>query len=163
MPVVDPLSLFLADEAATLACGHALAGCLKAPLVVRLDGDLGAGKTTLVRGLLRGLGHSGAVKSPTYTLVESYPLPQHSLTVHHFDLYRFSHPDEWEDAGLDELFQPHSICLIEWPQQGGAHVPAADMDIALAHADHGRHLTLTTHSKHAQACLHNLDLSIWQK
>lgn len=84
-----------------------------------------AGKTTLTRGLLRGLGYQGVVKSPTYAIVESYQLNQ--FTVHHFDLYRFASPNEWEDAGLDDLITNDSICLIEWPQQGGEWVPAADL------------------------------------
>ena len=163
MAVVAQYDCFLADEAATLNLGRALAAHLAAPLVVWLEGDLGAGKTTLVRGLLRGLGHHGAVKSPTYALVESYRPPNNSMEINHFDLYRFTHPDEWVDAGLDELFHPEAVCLIEWPQQGGSHVPAADLRLALSHAEPGRQLTLSAHSAHAAACLHPLDLSIWQK
>ena len=162
MAVVAQYDCFLADEAATLNLGQALAAHLAAPLVVWLEGDLGAGKTTLVRGLLRGLGHHGAVKSPTYALVESYRPPSSNMEINHFDLYRFTHPDEWVDAGLDELFHPEAVCLIEWPQQGGSHVPAADLRLALSHAEPGRQLTLSAHRAHAAACLHPLDLSIWQ-
>lgn len=135
---------FLADEAATLALGNTLSAHLNAPLVVWLEGDLGAGKTTLVRGLLRGLGYDGAVKSPTYAIVESYALA--NLTVHHFDLYRFHTPDEWLDAGLDELLDAHSVALIEWPQQADGFVPAADVRIQWQFAPAGRTVVFTAHS-----------------
>ncbi len=146
-----PISRFLPDEAATAALGASWAESLAAPLVVYLHGDLGAGKTTFTRGLLRGLGHSGAVKSPTYAIVESYPLT--ALTLHHFDLYRFSTSEEWEDAGLDELFDGNSVCLIEWPQQGSGFVPDADLTVALAQADNGRMCTLTAHTPEGQQSL----------
>lgn len=148
----------LADEAATLAAGNALARALTAPAVVWLYGDLGAGKTTLVRGLLRGLGHTGAVKSPTYAIVESYDLgAQH---VHHFDLYRFADPDEWLDAGLSDLFRPDSLCLIEWPLQGGEHVPAADVALTLSHHGEGRRLHLEAASTHGAHCLSDFHLDL---
>ena len=102
-----PYSVFLPDEAATLALGAKAAGLLNAPATVYLEGGLGAGKTTFARGLLHALGYVGAVKSPTYAIVESYVLPQ--LCVRHFDLYRFATPEEWTDAGLDEML---SGCLI---------------------------------------------------
>ncbi|UOO81530.1 tRNA (adenosine(37)-N6)-threonylcarbamoyltransferase complex ATPase subunit type 1 TsaE [Uruburuella testudinis] len=145
-----PISRFLPDEAATLALGGSWAASLAAPLVVYLHGDLGAGKTTFTRGLLRGLGHNGAVKSPTYALVESYPLA--AFTLHHFDLYRFSSPEEWQDAGLDDLFG-RSVCLIEWPQLGGEFVPAADITVQLENAEAGRMCTLTAHTPQGQKSL----------
>lgn len=145
------ISRFLADEGATLALGKSWAASLSAPLVVYLQGDLGAGKTTFTRGLLRGLGHNGAVKSPTYTLVESYPLT--SFVLHHFDLYRFSTPEEWEDAGLDDLFGDDSVCFIEWPQQGGEFTPNADITISLNHSEHGRNCTLTAHTTRGRQSL----------
>lgn len=146
-----PVSRFLPDEEATLRLGGGWAGTLAAPLTVYLQGSLGAGKTTFTRGLLRGLGHAGAVKSPTYTIVESYTLPQFSL--HHFDLYRFASPEEWQDAGLDELFAPGSVCLIEWPQQGGGFVPPADITVSLNHTDGGRTCTLTAHTANGRKSL----------
>ncbi|MDO5638722.1 MAG: tRNA (adenosine(37)-N6)-threonylcarbamoyltransferase complex ATPase subunit type 1 TsaE [Neisseria sp.] len=146
-----PISRFLPDEAATAALGASWAASLGAPLVVYLSGDLGAGKTTFTRGLLRGLGHSGAVKSPTYAIVESYPLA--ALTLHHFDLYRFGSPEEWEDAGLDELFDDNSVCLIEWPQQAAGFVPPADLTVALGHAETGRMCTLTAHTHQGKKSL----------
>ena len=149
------LSRFLPDEAATLQLGADCARSLTAPLVIYLQGDLGAGKTTFTRGLLRALGHTGAVKSPTYAIVESYPFAH--LTLHHFDLYRFSTPEEWEDAGLDDLFGDQSVCLIEWPQQGGEFTPAPDLTLSLNHADSGRHCTVNAHTpnghKHLEAWL----------
>lgn len=166
MPVThafsDSVSCFLADEDATLAAGQALAAGLSTPLVFWLDGDLGAGKTTLARGLLRGLGHRGAVKSPTYTLVESYRLPDSHIEIHHFDLYRFRHEDEWEDAGLDEFFHSGSLCLIEWPQQGGSHVPPPDILICLAMTGSGRKMLAHARSPNGIRHLQQTDLSIWQ-
>lgn len=128
--------LFLADEAATLDLGRRAAAHIRAPAVIYLHGNLGAGKTTFVRGYLQGLGHEGAVKSPTYALVESYRLAEHE--VHHFDLYRFAAAEEWEDAGLNELFHPQSVCLIEWPQNGGDLPPQADWHIHLSPENGGR-------------------------
>ena len=153
MAVVAQYDCFLADEAATLNLGQALAAHLAAPLVVWLEGDLGAGKTTLVRGLLRGLGHHGAVKSPTYALVESYRPPSSNMEINHFDLYRFTHPDEWVDAGLDELFHPEAVCLIEWPQQAEGFVPPADLSISLSHLQTGRLCQLAAHTEHGKKSL----------
>ena len=103
----------LPDEAATLAFGVQLARGLTPGLTFYLEGDLGAGKTTLVRGLLRGLGYTGRVKSPTYTLVETYGLP--GFELYHFDLYRMHDPREWLDAGFREVSDGRAVSLIEWP------------------------------------------------
>ena len=142
---------FLPDEEATLQLGEEWSKQLSAPLTIYLEGGLGAGKTTLTRGILRGLGHTGAVKSPTYTIVESYPLD--TFTLHHFDLYRFTMPEEWEDAGLDELFAPDSVCLIEWPQQGGEFTPPADITITLTYTDKGRTCTFSAHTNQGRKSL----------
>jgi len=142
---------FLADEAATLHLGERAAKLLYAPSVVYLEGELGAGKTTFTRGLLRAKGYTGTVKSPTYAIVESYPLE--AFTLHHFDLYRFASPEEWEDAGLDDLFSPDSVCIIEWPQQGGAFTPPADITVSLNHAEQGRTCTATAHTANGQKSL----------
>lgn len=142
---------FLADEAASLALAQKLAAHLQPALTVYLAGDLGAGKTTFTRGLLRALGFDGTVKSPTYTIVESYELD--GVKVEHFDLYRFQSPDEWMDAGLDELFDAQTIALIEWPQMAEGFVPQADMTIALSVQDEGRLCTITAHRELAQKML----------
>jgi len=133
--MVSP-NTFLPDEAATLALGAAVAACIEPGTVVFLEGDLGAGKTTLVRGLLRGLGFEGRVKSPTYALVELYEVSR--LNVHHFDFYRFRDPREWIDAGFRESFDGRSVSLVEWPQKAAGLLPPADLTITLASSGSGR-------------------------
>ena len=122
----------------TEALGAALACALPAGdplLVAHLHGDLGAGKTTLVRGLLRQLGHAGAVRSPTYTLFEIYEVGGH--TVLHADLYRLQDPDELENLGLRDFAVPGWVWLVEWPQKGGERLPAADLRLDLSVIDAG--------------------------
>ena len=121
-------NLNLPDEAATLRFGAALAGGALPGRVLHLRGELGAGKTTLVRGLLGALGHTGRVKSPTYTLVEVYTLS--SLNFYHFDFYRFKDRSEWLSSGFREYFNPQSVCVVEWPERAG-DLPAPDLDIYL--------------------------------
>lgn len=145
---------FLADEAATLALGRALSQCLEPGLVVYLRGDLGAGKTTLVRGILRGLGYEGAVRSPTYTLVELYEVSR--LDLHHFDFYRFHDPREWIDAGFRESFNGQSVSLIEWPEKAAGSVPPADVEITLRASGSGRSASFTHNSVRGQKCLTEL-------
>ena len=127
-------------------------------MVVWLDGDLGAGKTTLVRGLLRELGHAGPVRSPTYTLVEVYVFSR--LYLYHFDFYRFSNPEEFFDAGLDEYFRDEGVCLVEWPGKAAGFVPSADLEFCLrfpACAPHsGRIADLRACSERGRACLKTL-------
>jgi tRNA threonylcarbamoyladenosine biosynthesis protein TsaE len=150
--------LFLPDEAATLALGGALGAALTqgaAEIVVYLEGDLGAGKTTLVRGVLRSLGYSGKVKSPTYTLVELYAVSR--LNLYHFDFYRFEQPEEYLDAGLDEYFQGLGICLVEWPDKAGAYLPPADVRIRLSLAQAGRDAALLAQSEKGRVCLTSLN------
>jgi tRNA threonylcarbamoyladenosine biosynthesis protein TsaE len=131
---------FLADEAATESLGAELAA--RVPVgVVWLEGDLGAGKTTLVRGWLRALGHAGAVKSPTYTIVEPYQFGD--TPVYHFDLYRLSDAEELEMIGGRDYFDPDALCLVEWPQRGGAALPSPTLVVTLQPADGGRRVTLT--------------------
>lgn len=144
-------TLYLPDEAATLAAGAQLATRLTSGLTIYLQGDLGAGKTTFVRGLLNGLGHQGKVKSPTYTLVEPYVVSR--FNIYHFDLYRFIDPEEWNFAGFRDYFNPQSICLVEWPEKAGDILPQADMEITLLPRDGGRMLNIKANSNQAQQCL----------
>lgn len=129
------MSLHLADEAATRTLGAQLAATLMPGMRIHLRGELGSGKTTLVRALLRALGWSGRVKSPTYTLVELYEFS--SLYFYHFDLYRFRDPREWDEAGFREFFNDHSVCVVEWPEKAAGLLPPPDLEIALRHAAGG--------------------------
>jgi tRNA threonylcarbamoyladenosine biosynthesis protein TsaE len=152
----NDITLSLVDEAATLQLGASLATALFPGLVVWLQGDLGAGKTTLSRGLLRGLGFEGKVKSPTYTLVESYVIS--GLYLYHFDFYRFVDPDEWDAAGFRDYFNRKSVCLIEWPEKAQDLLPVPDLEIRLAVEGAGRKATLTAHTEQGKACLKQLPL-----
>ncbi len=151
--------LDLPDEAATLALGARLARVLAPGLAIWLRGDLGAGKTTLTRGLLRELGFAGRVKSPTYTLVELYGFPRFNL--YHFDLYRFADPDEWEDAGFREYFNPGSVCLVEWPDKGGGLLPAPDVVLVLdfCGGTDGRSVRIEGYTEAGAACIARLNAS----
>jgi tRNA threonylcarbamoyladenosine biosynthesis protein TsaE len=151
----------LPDAAATERVGAALASALAGGMVVALHGDLGAGKTTVVRGALRALGWTGPVKSPTYTLLEHYPFS--SLYFYHFDFYRFADPSEWETAGFADCFRDDAVCLVEWPERVAGLLPPADIDIALAHprsGGSGRDLALSIHSAAGERCLAAITSSI---
>lgn len=132
----------LKDEAATLHAAEVLATQLKPGQVIYLHGDLGAGKTTLVRGILHALGHVGKVKSPTYTIVEPYNLP--IASCYHFDLYRFQDAEEWEAAGFRDYFNSNSICLVEWPERAEQVLPHADIEIQFDILPHGRVLHISS-------------------
>ena len=131
--VADAAELILPDEAATEALGAALAQGARAGLYLALQGDLGTGKTTLARALLRTLGVAGRIRSPSFTLVEPYNAGD--LAVFHFDFYRFSSADEWIDAGFDEHFDGTALCIVEWPERAGDHLRAPDLRAALAARD----------------------------
>ncbi len=128
------------DETAMLAFGAQLAEVVRPGTTIFLRGDLGAGKTTLVRGFLRAKGFGGAVKSPTYTLVEPYMIG--GQRIFHFDLYRLSEPEELEYMGIRDYFDGRSICFVEWPKRGAGVLPAADMEIDIQHSDSSRVLYL---------------------
>jgi tRNA threonylcarbamoyladenosine biosynthesis protein TsaE len=120
-------------------------------MIVTLSGELGAGKTTLMRGILRALGWMGPVKSPSYTLVEHYLFS--SLYLYHFDFYRFDDPDEWDATGFAEYFRPDSVAVIEWPERVAARLPPADVSVRLEHAEPGRALELCAATEAGEACL----------
>jgi tRNA threonylcarbamoyladenosine biosynthesis protein TsaE len=151
---VDERSVFLPDEAATLALGGRLAQVLGPGLFVALSGNLGSGKTTLTRGILRGLGYPGKVKSPTFTLVELYSLSK--LDLYHFDFYRFNDPREWVDAGFREHFAPRNLCLVEWPERAGDLLPAPDLRISLAAEADGRRARIAAETEQGKRCLERL-------
>ena len=136
--------LSLPDEAATLWLGEALGAGATKGLVVHLKGELGSGKTTLVRGLVRALGHSGRVKSPTYTLLEPYSLLR--LNLYHFDFYRFKDHSEWLSSGFREHFNPESLCVVEWPERAGDLLAPPDLEIQLEYAAQSRMAALTSRS-----------------
>lgn len=124
---------------------------------VYLSGDLGCGKTTLVRALLRALGHAGRVKSPTYALVEAYVIS--SLYLYHFDFYRFQSPAEWTEAGLDELFDQAAVCLVEWPEKAGGLLPKPDIELRFVHAAGGRDVVVQANTEAGARCVSELRLS----
>ena len=144
----------LPDEAATLRLGSRLASALRPGLVIYLEGDLGAGKTTLSRAVIQALGHRGTVKSPTYSLVEVYVIS--SLYLYHFDFYRFESPEEFLDAGLDEYFNDASVCLVEWPERAQGCLPAPDLRLHLCHAGGGRLLEARASTPKGESCLNAL-------
>jgi tRNA threonylcarbamoyladenosine biosynthesis protein TsaE len=139
------------DSDAQEAIGRALATALAGRGIVYLHGELGAGKTTLTRGILRGYGHTGNVKSPTYTLVEPYELD--GLTAFHFDLYRLTDPEELELLGIRDYCRPDTLSIIEWPERGHPFLPPADLTITIrTHAD-GRELEFVAHNNKGEAVI----------
>jgi tRNA threonylcarbamoyladenosine biosynthesis protein TsaE len=145
------ITLTLADENATLDCARRLAVVIVPGTVIYLHGDLGAGKTTLVRGLLYALGYTGRVKSPTYTLLEPYQVENWQLR--HFDLYRMHSPLEWEQAGFNDEVDGNNVFLIEWPEQAASQLPSADIEIDLVILNEGRTATLRALSPKGVGCL----------
>ncbi|MBV7316745.1 tRNA (adenosine(37)-N6)-threonylcarbamoyltransferase complex ATPase subunit type 1 TsaE [Shewanella sp. NIFS-20-20] len=136
--------VFLEDETDTVSFGRQLAAIVTPPLTLYLTGDLGAGKTTLSRGIIQSLGHSGAVKSPTYTLVEPYELAD--MDVYHFDLYRLADPEELEFMGIRDYFSDRSLCIVEWPEQGAGLLPEADLHLHLSYDGQSRQLVIEANS-----------------
>ena len=138
------LQFRLADAEAQEAWGTHLAAACPANALIFLEGDLGAGKTTLVRGFLRGRGHAGSVRSPTYTLIEPYELA--TGTVYHLDLYRLGHGEELEYLGLRDLLAETAVLLIEWPERAVGWLPEPDLRVRIRHLPQGRELTVTAGS-----------------
>jgi tRNA threonylcarbamoyladenosine biosynthesis protein TsaE len=151
------VDLKLPDAAATARLGAALAAGIVPGRVLHLSGDLGTGKTTLVRGLLRALGVDGPVKSPTYTWVEPYTIS--SLDLYHFDFYRLSNKNEWIESGLREYFRPDAVCIVEWPEHAGAALPTPDLAIRLSHLSDGRAASLEARSPSGEDWLSSLRFS----
>lgn len=127
---------YLPDTDATEQFGAELYRSLSSKTVVFLHGQLGAGKTTLVRGYLRAAGYSGTVKSPTYNLVEEYSIG--GRKIFHFDLYRLNDPEELEYIGISDYFNQAEVCFIEWPDKGAGFLPAPDVEITLTVHENGR-------------------------
>jgi len=146
---VSDLILFLADEEAMVAFGQRIAQVTAGAGLIFLEGDLGAGKTTLSRGIIRGLGHTGAVKSPTFTLVEPYEIG--AVRAFHFDLYRLVDPEELEYMGIRDYFDEDALCLIEWPDKGTGFLPKPDLTITITPHEHGRQLKLLPQSTRAES------------
>ena len=153
-------SIFLADEAALLKFAGGLAQKWlqlddASGLIIWLQGDLGAGKTTFARGFLHGLGYEGVVKSPTYTLVEPYQ-PAPGISCYHFDLYRLADAEELEFTGARDYFDDHSLCLIEWPEKAAACLPEPDIEVGLVLKNTGRQMTLVAGTDRGRALLGNI-------
>lgn len=149
------MDIELADEAATSALGARLASAIDGGLVIHLYGELGAGKTTLARALLRVLGAGDRIKSPTYSLVEPYVLAD-GRNAWHLDLYRIAAAAELEWLGLDALAEPEAVVLVEWPERGVGALPAADLLLRIEHAGTGRHAALSAASARGRAVLARL-------
>lgn len=141
-------------EEAMEGIGDVIASALTSGGVVYLSGDLGMGKTTLVRGMLHGLGYKGPVKSPTYTIVEPYELT--NLDVYHFDLYRVANAEELEFMGIRDYFAENTLCLIEWAEMGLGVLPEADLIISLSLIRQGRHVSIKAQTQKGSAALSDL-------
>lgn len=149
------LEFNVANEGEMLQLGESLAKVLAPPCVLYLQGNLGAGKTTLVRGVLTALGHTSNVKSPTYTLVENYRLGD--LDCYHFDLYRLGDPEELETIGFRDYLQPDALCFVEWPEKGRGWLPEPDLFIRLeTTAPHERKVVCTAVTSAAEKLLQRL-------
>ncbi|MAM57865.1 MAG: tRNA (adenosine(37)-N6)-threonylcarbamoyltransferase complex ATPase subunit type 1 TsaE [Salinicola sp.] len=155
------MPITLNDEAAQVAFGEMLGQALAGRGQVHLIGDLGAGKTTLARGILRAYGHDGAVKSPTYTLVEPYETA--SARIFHFDLYRLGDPEELEFMGARDMLGSDALCLIEWPSRGAGWLPVPDLEIHLQLVSDGRRVAGTAYSQQGRAALARMPASLSHK
>ncbi|AMA65153.1 tRNA threonylcarbamoyladenosine biosynthesis protein TsaE [Candidatus Arsenophonus lipoptenae] len=152
------LILYLDNEKKTVTLGYQLANICTQNLILYLYGDLGSGKTTFSRGFIKGKGYQGYVKSPTYTLIETYLLP--FSTIYHFDLYRLNDPEELEFIGIRDYFNSHSICLIEWPNKGNGMLASPDLNIYLLHNNNMRQVRLISVSTYGYSLLKKLSLVI---
>jgi tRNA threonylcarbamoyladenosine biosynthesis protein TsaE len=148
----------IAGEENQEAFGAALAQLVEPPCIIYLTGGLGAGKTTLARGFLRGLGHEGRVKSPTFTLLEPYELAR--VNCYHFDLYRLADPEELLFLGIEDLLQADAVLLVEWPEKGSGVLPAPDLSLEIHHGESERRLKLRAGSDKGAKIINNLQ-RVW--
>ncbi|MFJ2712745.1 tRNA (adenosine(37)-N6)-threonylcarbamoyltransferase complex ATPase subunit type 1 TsaE [Pseudomonas sp. NPDC087346] len=146
---MSEVTLYLADEQAMSDFGARIARVTQGHGLIFLEGNLGMGKTTLSRGIIRGLGHVGAVKSPTFTLVEPYEIGD--IRAFHFDLYRLVDPEELEYLGIRDYFEDDALCLIEWPDKGAGFLPKPDLTITISPQDSGRSLKILSQSSRGEA------------
>ena len=157
------MNIFLADELATENLGRALAMVCPPQCLIFLNGDLGTGKTTFSRGFLRGLGYTGRVKSPTYTLVEPYEInpddEQSVRHVYHFDLYRLADPEELAYMGAEDYLAAEAVSLVEWPQRGEGMLPPADVNILLQYQNMGRQVQIQAGTDKGRSIIQSLQLS----
>lgn len=141
---VAETTIFLENVEATERLGAAIVNVIQDGMLIFLQGDLGVGKTSLVRGALRQLGYQGAVKSPTYTLLEEYSLVGKDII--HFDLYRLTDPEELDLIGIRDYFNGKTCCFVEWPERGKTHLPQEDLVIQMSHTAAGREVQITAAS-----------------
>jgi tRNA threonylcarbamoyladenosine biosynthesis protein TsaE len=153
---VSEVTLYLADEQAMSDFGARIARVTQGHGLIFLEGNLGMGKTTLSRGIIRGLGHVGAVKSPTFTLVEPYEIGD--IRAFHFDLYRLVDPEELEFLGIRDYFEDDALCLIEWPDKGAGFLPKPDLTITISPQDSGRSLKILSQGSRGEAWCADLAL-----
>jgi tRNA threonylcarbamoyladenosine biosynthesis protein TsaE len=153
-PPTSGYSCTLSGEQAMVQFGAKLGHASQGGGIIYLEGDLGAGKTTLSRGVLYGLGHQGAVKSPTYTLVEPYELDHQN--VYHFDLYRLGDPEELEYMGIRDYFVGSNLCLVEWPERAGPLLPRADLIVRISALKNARAVRLEAQTAVGEAIVHHL-------
>ncbi|WP_163831745.1 tRNA (adenosine(37)-N6)-threonylcarbamoyltransferase complex ATPase subunit type 1 TsaE [Spartinivicinus ruber] len=152
--MVENITFVLANEAATVDFGKQLALAADGKGIFYLEGNLGAGKTTLCRGVLQALGHQGSVKSPTYTIVEPYELDEYK--AYHFDLYRLGEPEELEFLGVRDYLLDDNLCLIEWPERGEGFLPQADLTVTLSYQGQGRTVKLAAHTEKGRQVCHRI-------
>lgn len=150
--------VWIAGEAKQEALGGVLAQLIEPPCVIYLTGELGAGKTTLARGMLQGFGHTGRVKSPTFTLLEPYALTDRHC--YHLDLYRVADPDELVFLGIEDLLRPEAVLLVEWPERGRGVLPAPDLTIDITHHGAQRRLCFQGEKGKGVQIINNLQ-SVW--
>ncbi len=140
--LVEQKQVFLADESQQIALAASVAKHLKTSFIMLLKGDLGVGKTTFARGFIQASGFDGVVKSPTYTLVEPYPINENRM-CYHFDLYRLADPEELEFTGARDYFNETDVCLLEWPEKAEGFLPPADWICEFSHQNEGRNLLIS--------------------